>query len=380
MIAQEVRSGATAALREAGKQSALSLRVVKEGHGHLSKQQIQELQNKIFERSRGAAPEYSRALLDNVRLIRTAAREARDAVRGFRRCITVVDASGAETPRAAAAACAFLEAAEGSFTEEGLAAFLDGYQKQSELEMAEVWALKPALQLAHLRKIAASEPSQWPVLIASLRHASETTWKEFFESVNVVDHLLALDPAGAYVNMDYDSRESYRTSVSGLAKHSKSSEHDVAAAAVVLAQRGAQRTAHAGFYLVDKGLPALRHLIGFRAPFSTRLRDAIIDHPNAFYLVGVELITFIIVLGLLSALDAISPVVAGFLLLILPATQAAVELMNHLTTSLLRPRALPKLDFSKGIPDDCATIVAVPTLLLNEAQVANLVLDLEIRY
>ncbi len=292
----------------------------------------------------------------------------------------MLDASGGEIPRAVAAAAAYLDAAGGSFTEEGLAAFLDGYQKESELDMAEVWALKPALQLAHLRNIAASEPSQWPVLIASLRHASETTWKEFFESVNVVDQILALDAAGAYVNMDYDSREGYRTAISGLAKHSKSSEHDVAAAALVLAQRGEQRRAHVGFYLVDRGLPELRQLIGYRAPFSTRLRDAIMSHPNAFYLVGVELITFIIVLGLLSALDAISPVVAGFLLLILPATQAAVEFMNHLTTSLLRPRALPKLDFSEGIPADCAAIVAVPTLLLNEAQVANLVLDLEIRY
>ena len=41
---------------------------------------------------------------------------------------------------------------------------------------------------------------------------------------------------------------------------------------------------------------------------------------------------------------------------------------------------LPKLDFSEGIPDDCVTMVAVPTLLLNEAQVRDLVLDLEIRF
>ena len=44
------------------------------------------------------------------------------------------------------------------------------------------------------------------------------------------------------------------------------------------------------------------------------------------------------------------------------------------------PHALPKLDFSDGIPADCATMVAVPSLLLNEAQVADLVLDLEIRF
>jgi cyclic beta-1,2-glucan synthetase len=86
------------------------------------------------------------------------------------------------------------------------------------------------------------------------------------------------------------------------------------------------------------------------------------------------------VIGLLSGLDTFTPIVAGFLLLILPATQAAVEFMNNLTTSFLRPRALPKLDFSKGIPDDCLTMVAVPSLILNEPQVRDLVLDLEIRF
>ena len=298
----------------------------------------------------------------------------------------MLDASGGEIPRAVAAAAAYLDAAGGSFHRRRPLAFLDGYQKESELDMAEVWALKPALQLAHLRNIAASEPSQWPVLIASLRHASETTWKEFFESVNLVNQILALDAAGVYVDMDYDSREGYRTAIGGLAKHAKSSEHDMAAAALVLAQecradgRGEQRRAHVGFYLSIEDCPNCEPAYRVPGSFFTRLRDAIMSHPNAFYLVGVELITFIIVLGLLSALDAISPVVAGFLLLILPATQAAVEFMNHLTTSLLRPRALPKLDFSKGIPADCAAIVAVPTLLLNESQVANLVLDLEIRY
>ena len=44
------------------------------------------------------------------------------------------------------------------------------------------------------------------------------------------------------------------------------------------------------------------------------------------------------------------------------------------------PEPLPKLDFSKGIPDDCATLVAVPSLLLNEKQVRELVNDLEVRF
>src|SRR5260370_12288440 len=54
--------------------------------------------------------------------------------------------------------------------------------------------------------------------------------------------------------------------------------------------------------------------------------------------------------------------------------------MNHLVTHLVPSRALPKLDFSEGVPADCATMVAVPSLLLNEAQVRDLALDLEIRF
>ena len=75
-----------------------------------------------------------------------------------------------------------------------------------------------------------------------------------------------------------------------------------------------------------------------------------------------------------------APAWVAFLLLLLPAMQAAVEFINALVPAATRPRALPKLDFSKGIPADCETMVAVPALLLNEQHVHELVMDLEIRY
>jgi hypothetical protein len=70
----------------------------------------------------------------------------------------------------------------------------------------------------------------------------------------------------------------------------------------------------------------------------------------------------------------------AMLALLLPCSQSAVQLMNYLTISLLQPQILPKLNFEGGIPDDCVTLVAVPTLLLNEKQVRRLVDDLEVRF
>ena len=104
------------------------------------------------------------------------------------------------------------------------------------------------------------------------------------------------------------------------------------------------------------------------------------NYSTAFYLGSVELLTFAIVAMMLAGISTMTPVFAALLLLLVPSTQVAMDFVNHLVTYLVRPRVLPKLDFSEGIPEDCSTMVAVPTLLLREAQVHDLVLDLEIRF
>ena len=67
-------------------------------------------------------------------------------------------------------------------------------------------------------------------------------------------------------------------------------------------------------------------------------------------------------------------------LLLVPATGAAIDIVNQLIALLFPPRVLPKLDLSKGIPDDCVTVAAVPTLLLNESQTRQMVEALEVRF
>ena len=121
--------------------------------------------------------------------------------------------------------------------------------------------------------------------------------------------------------------------------------------------------------------------IGYRAPFSRRVLDFILRWPQSFYLIGIEVLTLLVVGHICwSGRSPLSQRLPALVLLIIPATQAAVDFINNLTGYLAPPRFLPKLDFSEGIPADCATMVAVPTLLLKEKQVQQLALDLEIRY
>src|SRR5260370_19911766 len=66
--------------------------------------------------------------------------------------------------------------------------------------------------------------------------------------------------------------------------------------------------------------------------------------------------------------------------LLVPVSQAAIEMVNTLVSGLIQPRVLPSMDFADGIPDDCQTMVVIPTLLLSPTNAAKLLEDLEIRY
>jgi len=107
------------------------------------------------------------------------------------------------------------------------------------------------------------------------------------------------------------------------------------------------------------------------------------NYPDEVYIIGIEFVTLLTVVAILMSLVERHngwALILSALVLLLPATQSAVELVNYLVTTVLNPHALPKLDFSRGVDADSATIVAIPTLLINEKQIRQLVDDMEIRY
>lgn len=329
-------------------------------------------------------------ILDNFRLIFGAERAARDFCQRARRYPAAIDAGGAEMPRISLVARTYLDEAANTLSEPEFTAFLEGFQDVATLNLREIWALQAAFLLELVDRLTDADPLDWPALLATLRKISEANWKECFERVSATERVLASDPAGAYARMDFDSREQYREAVEELARYSPLTEREIAEAAIDLCEdefiasdgsRAAARRTHVGYYLVDRGRPRLESVIEYRPPLTERVPRFILRRPALFYLSGIELLTLSMVFAILYNLNNLSAAAyAGLLLLILPATQASVDFINNLLAFLIRPRALPKLDFSEGVPAECATMVAVPALLLNDAQVHDLVLDLEIRF
>ncbi len=226
--------------------------------------------------------------------------------------------------------------------------------------------------------------------ITSLRFLSAMDWKEFVENLSQVELILRGDPAGIYDAMDFATRDRYRHSVEFLARQSKFSEADIAQRAVQLAADSARlknengRAAHVGFYLIDKGRAELARRAKVRWPWQTTMERGIHRFPLAFYAGGIGLLTLLVTLGFLRQALALEvhgwKIIFFTVVFLLCASQLAVALMNWLSTLLVNPCRLPRLDFSAGIPADCRTMVVVPTMLSSVPGVDRLLETLEIHH
>ncbi|MGO8673329.1 MAG: GH36-type glycosyl hydrolase domain-containing protein [Capsulimonadaceae bacterium] len=204
--------------------------------------------------------------------------------------------------------------------------------------------------------------------IGSLRDLSRIDWKTVIEEVSITEMILRTDPADIYAGMDFDSRDRYRHAVERIARGSKHTEIDVAWATIEAARRREMPIdRHIGYHLVDHGLRNLERSLGYQPPLIERMRRSIAARPGAFYLGSILLLTISTVVGIIY-LTSPSYRQTWFLLLIgLPAivvaSEIAVDVANGLISSLLPPRALPRLDFSTGIPEDHTTLVVIPMML-----------------
>ncbi len=300
----------------------------------------------------------------------------------------------------------YLACVDGIWSRGSFSTFIDQLQKHEPLMLREVQLLPDALRIAQLEfilnradaAIAAGElppieQSPFSAPIHSLRRMNQIEWREILEPLIAFDAVLRLDPVGAFPTMEEETRASYRMQVAELARHADTSELQTAQVALELAQaaariehgdaRMAKRKSHVGYYLVAEGVRELKVRIGYHPPLLERMRDVVRSYNEEFYILG----TFVLALLLITAMilplvphHEFWPVMAALLLALLPATQGAVDLVNGTVSALMKTESLPKLDFSKGIPADAATLVVVPTLLLNERQVEELLEELEARF
>jgi hypothetical protein len=261
------------------------------------------------------------------------------------------------------------------------------------LTWAEHWLSDAGLTIEHLVQMEAQQQAADQVSIGnsigSLRALSAIDWREFVEALSLVDRTLGEDPAGVYRLMDFATRDHYRHVVERLARRSAVTELQVAQAAIDLAVEvpsgdDGSPAAHVGFYLLDKGLARLEARVDARIGLAESLRRIWQKWPLFFYLGSIIAMIVLFAAPLLRFArdDAFgTPTLLVIAVLAVMATsQLAIALVNWMATLWVAPAGLPRMDFSKAIPEQARTLVVVPTMLSSGQGVDNLVEALEVRY
>jgi cyclic beta-1,2-glucan synthetase len=220
--------------------------------------------------------------------------------------------------------------------------------------------------------------------INSLRVLSSTDWRNFVERMSRVEQVLREDPAAIYGAMDFRSRDQYRHVVERLAKRCSHTQEQVARAAVELAEAGEGLGAHVGFYLLGQGLATLEQRLGVGISPAEAWQRLLRRAPLAFFLTPALALSILLAWPFLAGAYYAGLSYTLLALLCVPAlvmtSCLALGLVNWLVTLTVTPYALPRLDFSAGIPDQARTLVVVPTLIGNSRDIEELVEGLEVRY
>ena len=341
----------------------------------------------------------------NSRLLRSAIAGVSGPGQDLARLPRIIHSAQKDEPRIAAVSAAYLRVVDGEFTAPTLQTFIRELQLREPLEVDELWSIAAFLKFVLVEWVLDKASALWlspdsvdsravSVWLKGLLSISNSDWTSLIEPLIVFDATLRQDPAETYASMEFESRELYRKRVAFVARYSDYSESNVAQAVLELAREGLEhpsddpriqrRRIHVGYYLIDRGFHQLAARVEFHPRLVDRSRMFIRDHADDFYITGIQFVTILfiaaILFPILPEIGAFSSLIAVLLFIVLPVMQCAVDLVNNCITAIFDPEPLPKLDFSKRVPPEFSTLVVVPTLLMKESQVRELVTELEVRF
>jgi len=222
-------------------------------------------------------------------------------------------------------------------------------------------------------------------IITSMRLLSKLDWRDFFENASHVDRVLRNDPAQAYGEMDFSTRDSYRRQIERIAKRTRIDEITIAQKAVELAagQANDERTKHVGHFLSEReGLAEIERAFKYSASSRERFERLLQRYPSSFYFVAISGLTVVFLSLTLLAVQrpdiSVLAIVFAVLLALVPVSELAVTIVNRIVNAILKPALLPKMDLKNGIPESARTIVVVPTFLTDEMTITELCGNLEV--
>ncbi|WP_214630157.1 GH36-type glycosyl hydrolase domain-containing protein [Paenibacillus agaridevorans] len=242
-------------------------------------------------------------------------------------------------------------------------------------------------------------------VISSLRKLSRWDFSELFERISIIERTLRTEQAGDYARLDSGSRHTLRHRVELLARRMAVPENLVATEAVRLADEAysmqalgssddtgsmqlPSRPCFAAFYLLDaRGMRLLQAALKLCGKTGALPQAGFKRRASGLYMqllalgtLTVLAVSLTVTVGGLQAPASAGSLALAFALLLIPASEWAVTAVHWLIERVTRPDRLLRYDFSKGVPEDAATIVVIPVIWSRGDHVAATLDRLELHY
>ena len=217
--------------------------------------------------------------------------------------------------------------------------------------------------------------------ITSIKRIQRINFLEIFEKINGVEELLKQDPANVYEKMTNNTKEYYRNKIKEISKKTKISEIYIARKMLEIARKKEEgsKQSHIGYYLIDDGINELYDVLNYKS--SKKM-----DYKNKakIFIFTISIFSIIISLGLSYLLNMhiknIWLFIISFTLFLIPASEISVQIIQYILSKIVKPKVIPKLDFSKGIDKQNSTMVIIPTIVNSKEKVQELMKKLEVYY
>lgn len=259
-------------------------------------------------------------------------------------------------------------------TEERMALFLRGFQRELILERDELSLLPSGMKAVIVRSLLrlyrtveaeedrpeagndAEAEADAAKLFTALRWFGAADLRALLEDADCVEQTLRRDPAGVYPRMAEASRAFYRRRLSSIALKRNLPEHKAAQRVLNLAGESDGIRAHVGWWILNAPLGA--------APKQRR---------GGLYIASNTLLTLFF--SLLAGFFTRS--IAVFALLLIPVSELVKSVLDFALLHTVKPTHVPRFALKDGVPAEGRTLCVISALLTDEKGGAALARRLE---
>ena len=240
--------------------------------------------------------------------------------------------------------------------------------------------------------------------ILTLKAISRINFLEIFEKINRVEDILKQDPAKQYEKMDSTTKSYYRNAIQEISKKTKISEIYIAKKCLELSLQASEKpeanekSMHIGFYLISDGKETLlnsllekkitlksneeKAKIYIETVWGVSLLLTLILSINFYYMFWYKSFGDVArnLIGNIPILVKVLLSIILALVSILPIENIVSKILQYVLSKVIKPKLIPKIDFQNGIPENCSTMVVIPTIVKSKEKVKELMKKLEVYY